>query len=595
MVFSVAAPAPAATVPTTIVSLTFDDGNADQMAAAAVLKANGLVGTFFITTSWIGQPTWLTRANLNTLAADGNEIAGHTVTHPDLTTISSSAATAEICNGRTTLIGWGFNVTNFAYPFASENSRVEQLVKNCGYASARNLGDIRSPGSCGSCEYAETIPPANPYNTAAPDEVDSTWTLKNLQDLVTNAETHGGGWVQLTFHHIAVGTDPTLTISPTLFNTFITWLAARTANGTTSVQTVAQALGQTPPVPNQAPVAAFTSSAVNLAAAFDGSASSDPDGTVASYGWDFGDGSAAGTGAKPVHTYAAGGTYQVKLTVTDNRGGTASVVNPITVTAPAPTAPAAPTGVAAVAGNTTAAVSWTAPNNGGSAITSYTVTPYAAGTAQPPIAVVGTPPPTGTTVTGLANGTAYTFTVTATNAIGTSGASAPSAAVTPAAPTVAAIANGGFESALASWTTGGVTVPRAATTAHTGKGSALLGTTSGREPLGDSSVSQTITVPATGTSTLTFWYQPHTNDRNCGGGTTCRRDWMEAQVRAANGTTLASLFKLNSDSGRWTKVTANLTAYKGQTITLWFNVHQDGPSPNDDSWMYLDDVVLATS
>ena len=39
-----------ATVPTTIVSLTFDDGNADQLAAEQVMKAHGLVGTFFVTT-----------------------------------------------------------------------------------------------------------------------------------------------------------------------------------------------------------------------------------------------------------------------------------------------------------------------------------------------------------------------------------------------------------------------------------------------------------------------------------------------------------------------------------------------------------------
>ena len=50
------------------------------------MKAHGLVGTFFITTSWIGSPSYLTQANLRTMAADGNEIGGHTVTHPDLTT-----------------------------------------------------------------------------------------------------------------------------------------------------------------------------------------------------------------------------------------------------------------------------------------------------------------------------------------------------------------------------------------------------------------------------------------------------------------------------------------------------------------------------
>ena len=49
------APAVAAATPLTIVSLTFDDGNDNQFAAEQVMKAHGLVGTFFITTSWIGS------------------------------------------------------------------------------------------------------------------------------------------------------------------------------------------------------------------------------------------------------------------------------------------------------------------------------------------------------------------------------------------------------------------------------------------------------------------------------------------------------------------------------------------------------------
>jgi peptidoglycan/xylan/chitin deacetylase (PgdA/CDA1 family) len=67
------------------------------------MKAHELVGTFFITTSWIDTASYLTQDNLHAMAADGNEIGGHTVTHPDLTTVSSAAATAEVCNGRTNL------------------------------------------------------------------------------------------------------------------------------------------------------------------------------------------------------------------------------------------------------------------------------------------------------------------------------------------------------------------------------------------------------------------------------------------------------------------------------------------------------------
>ena len=98
---------------------------------------------------------------------------------------------------------------------------------------------------------------------------------------------------------------------------------------------------------------------------------------------------------------------------------------------PVPTPPAAPGGVTATAGNQSATVTWSAPANGGSPITSYTVTPYQAGVAQPATQVSGSPPATTAKVTGLTNGTAYTFTVSATNAVGTGPASAASQPVTP--------------------------------------------------------------------------------------------------------------------------------------------------------------------
>ena len=89
---------------------------------------------------------------------------------------------------------------------------------------------------------------------------------------------------------------------------------------------------------NQPPVAAFSSSCSALTCSFT-STSSDPDGTIASYSWTFGDG-ATSTVQNPSHTYAAGGTYTVTLTVTDNQGATNAVSHSVTVTAAnqAPTA-----------------------------------------------------------------------------------------------------------------------------------------------------------------------------------------------------------------------------------------------------------------
>ncbi len=74
-------------------------------------------------------------------------------------------------------------------------------------------------------------------------------------------------------------------------------------------------------IPNTPPHAAFTSNCDQLSCTFNGSGSSDSDGSITSYAWDFGDG-ATGAGATPQHTYAGGGTYTVSLTVTDNRSGT---------------------------------------------------------------------------------------------------------------------------------------------------------------------------------------------------------------------------------------------------------------------------------
>ena len=92
--------------------------------------------------------------------------------------------------------------------------------------------------------------------------------------------------------------------------------------------------------------------------------------------------------------------------------------------------PRTPSSVSASPGNADASVGWTAPtDDGGSPITGYTITPYAAGVAQPSTSFASTA--TTETVSGLTNGTSYTFTVAAVNLDGTGAASEPSEPVTP--------------------------------------------------------------------------------------------------------------------------------------------------------------------
>ncbi|MGZ0219030.1 MAG: PKD domain-containing protein [Acidimicrobiales bacterium] len=83
---------------------------------------------------------------------------------------------------------------------------------------------------------------------------------------------------------------------------------------------------------NLAPTAAFTSDCTaGLSCTFDASTSSDPDGTIADYAWEYGDGtSTSGTTSVPTHPYATFATYSVKLTVTDDDGATDSVTTSVT-------------------------------------------------------------------------------------------------------------------------------------------------------------------------------------------------------------------------------------------------------------------------
>ena len=144
-------------------------------------------------------------------------------------------------------------------------------------------------------------------------------------------------------------------------------------------------------------------------------------------------------------------TFKVAAINAVGTGAASAASNSVTPAAPA-TVPGAPTIGTATAGNASATVSWTAPaSNGGDPITGYVITP-SSGSAV----TVGNV--TSDTVTGLTNGTAYTFKVAAINAVGTGAQSAASNSVTPAAPATVpgaptiGTATAGNASATVTWT-----------------------------------------------------------------------------------------------------------------------------------------------
>jgi hypothetical protein len=103
------------------------------------------------------------------------------------------------------------------------------------------------------------------------------------------------------------------------------------------------------PAPNQSPIAdanAPYSGTATQAIQFNASRSFDPDGTITSYAWNFGDGT-TGTGVAPAHAYASAGTYTVTLTVTDDKGATNTAATTATITAQIVSAPSPPTNLSA--------------------------------------------------------------------------------------------------------------------------------------------------------------------------------------------------------------------------------------------------------
>ncbi len=174
---------------------------------------------------------------------------------------------------------------------------------------------------------------------------------------------------------------------------------------------------------------------------------------------------------------------------------------------------------------------------------------------------------------------AYTITVTGT---ATSAAHTVGVSLTVTAPPEGVV-NGGFETGnLSGWTASGAFTPVISTTAHSGSYSARIGSTSAFN--GNSTLTQTVAIPS-GSSRLTFWYQPHCTD-------SITYDQIQAQLRSTGGATLATVLNVCSNSGTWTSVAFDTSAYAGQTVVLWFNDHDDG-YPTDPTYFLLDDVAVS--
>ncbi|WP_170309015.1 polysaccharide deacetylase family protein [Pseudonocardia hierapolitana] len=231
----------AAPPPKTFVSLTFDDGHASHYAAAMQMRARGLAGTFYISSGLMGSSTYyMPWWQVYNIAEAGSEIGGHTMHHADLSTADAVTVRREVCDDRYTLLNQGFSpVSGFAYPGPGLSPVTQELAKECGYSTGRGVGGLFNR-YCVQCPAAETMPPEDPYKLKTAFPARAATTLADLQAVITNAETNGGGWAILVFHGVCDdGCTADLSVATATFTALLDWLAPRAANGTV-VRTVGQ-------------------------------------------------------------------------------------------------------------------------------------------------------------------------------------------------------------------------------------------------------------------------------------------------------------------------------------------------------------------
>jgi peptidoglycan/xylan/chitin deacetylase (PgdA/CDA1 family) len=125
-------------IPPRAVCLTFDDGKKSHLELVApVLAEEGIRGTFFIITDWLGRPNFLGRGDLRKLSELGMEIGSHSLSHPFMTALSEAEMRQEASGSKRLLEELsGAPIESYSYPYGDVNDRVREIVAAAGYSVA---------------------------------------------------------------------------------------------------------------------------------------------------------------------------------------------------------------------------------------------------------------------------------------------------------------------------------------------------------------------------------------------------------------------------------------------------------------------------
>lgn len=196
-------------------SFSFDDSWESQyLNAIPVLDAAGYKATFYLTTSQIEQGfnLFMTPAQVIDIAARGHEIAGHTLTHPDLTTLSDAQVLTEIVDSRNYLRALtGKPVNGFAHPFGAVSAQTQLLLTQSGYTHARGVGYPQ--------QNTASAPKYNLYSQC----IESTTPIEEVRGRIDTAKANKQ-WFILCMHAVQNSGGDNLTITPAFLQQIVDYV-----------------------------------------------------------------------------------------------------------------------------------------------------------------------------------------------------------------------------------------------------------------------------------------------------------------------------------------------------------------------------------
>ncbi len=179
-----------------MVSLTFDDGwYITYKNAIPILNNAGYKSTQYIIADYLqNAPGYVTTQQALSMKNQGHEIGSHSLSHPDLTTLSISSLTNEIQNSKSKLVSLGLGpINSFAFPYGAYNDSVLNAVKQAGYLNARTAQYVAE-----DMGYNEKTTDKFKLKAYSVETTTSVAQVKSWIDSATNNKT----WVVLVFHQI---------------------------------------------------------------------------------------------------------------------------------------------------------------------------------------------------------------------------------------------------------------------------------------------------------------------------------------------------------------------------------------------------------